>query len=224
MREIFSILQKERQMINAPVDTMGCTCIPFTNDSEEKRFRILIMLMLSPQTKDQITFETVHKLNEKMIKKYGCGLSKNTICLAPISFLEENLRKVNFYKTKTKNIHKIAFLYRNIPLPTEHCDLIKLPGIGNKIAFLYLQHACNKVVGISVDTHVHRIVNRIGIIKTKNAERTRQHLENIFHKKDWIEINKVLVGYGQTICAPKKPDCSNCKISHLCKYGQSLDF
>lgn len=224
MKNIFDILFKERMRLKAPVDTMGCTCIPDSDDPEERRFRILTMLMLSPQTKDQITYETVHQLNTTISNKFGTGLSKKTICLVSLSFLEENIRKVNFHKTKAKNIHKIAHIHRIKPLPTEHADLIKLPGIGNKIAFLYLQHACNKILGISVDTHVHRIVNRIGIIKTKNPEQTRRRLESILEKKDWMAINKVLVGYGQTICTPKKPNCSECKISNRCKYNKTLDF
>ncbi|KRH94601.1 Endonuclease III [Pseudoloma neurophilia] len=224
MKKIFQIIRNERILIKAPVDTMGCTCIPETSDLEEKKFRILMMLMLSPQTKDERTYETVHNLNDLLIECTKSGISKKNIADQPLSFLEDNIRKVNFFKTKAKNIHNIATEYVNRPLPSEHSELVKLPGIGNKIAFLYLQHACNKILGVSVDTHMHRIINRIGTIKTKNPEQTRRYLESIFEEKDWMALNKVLVGYGQVICTPKKPNCKDCKVSNDCAYFKSLKF
>lgn len=224
MEKIFETIRKQRIVTKAPVDTMGCTCIPETSNQEEKKFRILMMLMLSPQTKDEITYETVHNLNKILLEKSANGISTSTISELSLDFLEEKIKKVNFYRTKAKNIHKIATLYKNTELPTEHSELVKLSGIGNKIAFLYLQHACNKILGISVDTHVHRIVNRIGLVKTKKPEQTRQGLENIFEEDKWMSINKVLVGFGQTICLPKKPKCSECHVSNRCKYFRTLDF
>lgn len=224
MREIFFIIQKHRLTFSAPVDTMGCTCIPETDDQEERKFRILMMLMLSPQTKDQITYETVKNLNSVLTDKFGEGITKCNIARLEISFLESQIKKINFHKTKAKNIQKIAMEFSQKDLPNEHKQLVKLPGIGNKIAFLYLQHACDKILGVSVDTHVHRIINRIGYFNTKNPEQTRKELENIFEKEHWISLNKTLVGYGQTICTPKKPKCNECKVTKHCKYFKSLDF
>lgn len=224
MIHIFHKIRLFRTTLKAPVDTMGCTCIPETQNKEEKKFRILIMLLLSPQTKDLITYSTVHKLNKHLIDKYGNGISTKTISKLSIDELENLLKPVNFYKTKAKNILKIAFIFKKQKLPTEYSKILKLPGIGNKIAFLYLQHACKKIMGISVDTHVHRITNRLGIVKSDNPEQTRLQLEKLFDKQDWIEVNKVLVGFGQMICLPRNPKCSSCLVKNDCKYFKELQF
>lgn len=220
---LFEIIKNHRKVLKAPVDSMGCTCIPYTSDDETRKFRILMMLILSIQTKDQITFESIHFLNKKMIEYYGKEISKESISNLNIEFLYLNLKKVNFYKKKVKNILDIAKTYKNKKLPTNYKELIKIKGLGNKIIFLYLYTACNLNLGVSVDTHVFRIFNRIGL-QAKNPENLRKILENLFEKKDWMKINKVMVGFGQTICLPKKPKCTECKICNDCEYFKSLEF
>lgn len=218
------MIKEQRKSLIAPVDTMGCSCIPFTKDEEHKKFRTLMMLMLSQQTRDQITYTTVHNLNESLVKKYNEGISPRTVSLLSLDELSSSIKAVNYYIKKAKNIKIIAEYFLDKKMATEYEALIKLPGVGNKIAFLYLQIACNKTVGIGVDTHVHRIFNRLGIVTTRTPEETRIKLEQIYDRREWKEINKVMVGFGQTVCLPKKPKCKECVVNYCCKYGRKFSF
>ena len=93
---------------------------------------------------------------------------------------------------------------------------MKLKGIGPKIANLYAQIALSKNTGISVDTHCHRIPNRLKWIKTNSPIQTKEKLEEIFEKSEWPHINKILVGFGQEICCSVSPKCEVCPINKLC--------
>ena len=105
-------------------------------------------------------------------------------------------------------------------VPSKLDDLLSLPGVGPKMSHLLLQHRFNKTEGISVDTHVHRVVNRLGWVNktTKNPEETRIALEEWVPKVLWKELNPMLVGFGQTICTPRNPKCYKCPARHFCKY------
>jgi endonuclease-3 len=92
-----------------------------------------------------------------------------------------------------------------------------LPGIGPKMAHLTMQCAWHKTVGIGVDTHVHRISNRLGWVKTKNPEETRKDLEDWLPPSHWREINALLVGFGQICCLPVKPSCTTCPVKDSCQ-------
>jgi endonuclease-3 len=102
--------------------------------------------------------------------------------------------------------------------PEDYIQLVKLPGIGPKMAHLYLQCVCDKVEGIAVDTHVHRICNRLKWVESKNPEDTRKKLEEWVPKDKWMDVNTLLVGLGQTICFAKKPKCEECLIKDTCDY------
>jgi endonuclease-3 len=103
--------------------------------------------------------------------------------------------------------------------PEDYNELVKLPGIGPKMAHLYLQCCCDKVEGIAVDTHVHRICNRLKWVDdTKTPEETRKRLEDWVPKEKWIDVNTLLVGLGQTICFAKKPKCEECLIKDTCHF------
>ena len=95
-------------------------------------------------------------------------------------------------------------------------EVVKLKGIGYKMALIYLKDVCGKVEGIAVDTHIHKIANRLGWTETKNAEKTRKQLESIVDKKYWEEMNPILVGFGQEICKSVKPKCDECLLIKEC--------
>ncbi len=104
--------------------------------------------------------------------------------------------------------------------PEELKELLTLPGIGPKMAHIYLQCCCDKIEGIAVDTHVHRICNRLKWVnETKTPEHTRKGLESWLPKELWSDINLVLVGFGQTICSAVAPKCSQCKLNRDCDFG-----
>ena len=104
-------------------------------------------------------------------------------------------------------------------IPNTVEDLCKLPGVGPKMAHLCMKTAWGVVTGIGVDTHVHRIANRLGWVKSKSPEDTRKELEDWLPKEHWSEVNHLLVGFGQQICQPVKPQCAACLNNTLCPFG-----
>ena len=219
MREKIKIeyeqIKEMRDNIDAPVDTMGCHL--FCDDKLDKNisnFHIIVGAFLSSQTQDKITYSAMQRLKKR-------GLSIDFILDTPLNVLANLLKPVGFYNKKAKMLKTISSIFKNdfdYKPPTKYEDLIKLPGIGPKIAVL-IDNVLNKEkCGICVDTHVHRITNRIGWVKTKKPEETRKKLENILDKENWDEINYILVGFGQTICKARKPNCSECLLNKTCNY------
>src|SRR3989344_256900 len=178
-------------------------------------FQILIMTMLSARTKDSTTIPIV----QQMFKKYS---SPEDFVQLEIKELEKILYRIGFFRTKAKNVKKLSemILARydgNVPDTLE--ELASLPGIGRKTANCILNYVFNKPA-IAVDVHVHRIANRLGWIDTNTAEQTEQELQGIIPREEWINVNKLLVGHGQTICIPIKPKCPQCLIKEYCNYGK----
>ncbi|KAB0793549.1 hypothetical protein PPYR_13169 [Photinus pyralis] len=212
----FRNLREMRKDYDAPVDTMGCDrCAEDGAPPEDQRLQSLISLMLSSQTKDQINHATMLKLRE-----YGCNLTG----MLEISEekLGEIIRPVNFWKTKTKNIKRAVEMIRdefNSDIPKTVEGLCRLPGVGPKMAHLCMKTAWGEISGIGVDTHVHRITNRLGWVKTKTPEDTRKALEAWLPRELWNDINLLMVGFGQQLCQPVKPQCHNCLNSDLCPTG-----
>ena len=103
-------------------------------------------------------------------------------------------------------------------IPQTLKQLLKLPGIGKKMGTLILQTAWNINDGISVDTHVHRITNRLKWINTKKPDKTKDDLEDIIPNEYWMEINPTIVGFGQQICLPRNPRCSQCLLKNTCPF------
>ena len=178
----------------------------------EYPYRVLISTVLSSRTKDEVTAQASEKLFLK---------APNPQKLSRLS--EENIidliYPVGFYRIKAKNIKNIARIlleeYNGL-VPNKLNHLLQLPGVGRKTANLVLGIAFN-VNTITVDTHVHRISNRLGIIKTEIPGETEQDLQVLFPKKYWISLNTYLVAHGQSICKPISPLCSQCQIFSYCQ-------
>lgn len=180
----------------------------FTNKTA---FQILIATALSARTKDSTTIKVVEILFKKYPNVYS--LSK-----ANIKDVEKIIKRTGFYKIKAKRIIDISnYLIQNYKgiVPKTIDELIKLPGVGRKTAGCVLVYAFN-IDAIPVDTHVHRISNRIGIVKTENPENTEIQLTKIIPKKYWKILNEVLVLHGQNTCFPVSPYCTKCKIEKYC--------
>lgn len=107
-------------------------------------------------------------------------------------------------------------------IPKSVTELCSLPGIGPKMAYICMQVAWKENAGIGVDVHVHRISNMIGWTKNqcKTPEHTRKELESWIPRPLWPGVNRLLVGFGQTVCKPKKPNCLQCKVNNLCPIGR----
>lgn len=213
-QQLFNI-RKMREAMDAPVDTMGCEKCKGDNYSEkDKRFHILISLMLSSQTKDQIT-------HSAMLRLIGYGLTADTVLEMSDKQLGEMIYPVGFWKKKIVYLKKTAeILKKNYDgdIPCTIDGLVKLPGVGPKMAYLAMTCAWNKVVGIGVDVHVHRIANRLKWVRkpTTDPEKTRKELEDWLPQSYWREVNWLLVGFGQQICLPVSPRCTDCLNKDIC--------
>ncbi|MBS3148463.1 endonuclease III [Candidatus Woesearchaeota archaeon] len=175
-------------------------------------FKVLISTILSARAKDEVTEVLAEKLFElyDTAQKLARAKQKDVI---PI------IRKIGFYNAKSRNIietSKILVEKYNGRVPDTLEQLTELPGVGRKVANCVLVYAYKKDA-IPVDTHVHRLSNRIGWVKTKTPEETEKELEKILPKKHWQAINNALVTHGKTICAPVSPFCSKCPIFKYCK-------
>ncbi|XP_022916083.2 endonuclease III-like protein 1 [Onthophagus taurus] len=208
-------LREMRMNKDAPVDSMGCDqCPDTTADPKDKRYQALLSLMLSSQTKDEVTYAAMLRLRE-----HGCTLEK--ISEITEQKLSELLYPVSFYKNKAKYIKKSTQMIKDVfngDIPKTVEELCKLPGVGPKMAHLCMKTAWNEITGIGVDTHVHRITNRLGWVKTKTPEETRKGLEGWLPKELWSEVNHLLVGFGQQTCKPVKPLCESCLNKDLCPF------
>ncbi|CAI7605318.1 unnamed protein product [Penicillium pancosmium] len=145
----------------------------------------------------------------------------NILAVSPTR-LNELIEKVGFHNNKTKYIKSAALILRDQfegDIPSTPEGLMSLPGVGPKMAYLCMSAAWGKHEGIGVDVHVHRITNLWGWNKTKNPEETRMALQSWLPRDKWHEINKLLVGLGQTVCLPVKRRCGECYLAgtKLCK-------
>ncbi|KAF1760936.1 hypothetical protein GCK72_009189 [Caenorhabditis remanei] len=206
-------IQKMRKDMMAPVDTMGCHKLadPLAKP-EVHRFQVLVALMLSSQTRDEVNAAAMKRLKDH-------GLSIEKILEFPVPDLERILCPVGFYKRKAVYLQQTAKILVDKysgDIPDSLDGLCSLPGVGPKMANLVMQIAWNKCEGIAVDTHVHRISNRLGWIKTDTPEKTRKALEILLPKSEWQPINHLLVGFGQMLCQPLRPKCSTCLCRFTC--------
>ncbi|XP_006304736.2 endonuclease III homolog 2, chloroplastic isoform X1 [Capsella rubella] len=213
-------IRKMTSSEEAPVDNLECDRTGSFLPPKERRFYVLIGTLLSSQTKDYITSAAVDRLLQNGL------LTPEAIDKADESTIKELIYPVGFYTRKATNVKKVAKICLtkydgDIPSTLE--ELLSLPGVGPKIAHLVLHIAWNDVQGICVDTHVHRICNRLGWVskpgtkqKTSSPEETRVALQQWLPKEEWVAINFLLVGFGQTICTPLRPRCGTCSITELC--------
>jgi endonuclease III len=128
----------------------------------------------------------------------------------------ELIYECNFNKRKAKNIIEVSRTILKQGLARTKEELMAYPGVGVKIAMIYMNVAEGTQEGIGVDTHVHRICNRLGWVKTEDPNNTEKQLQVAFRKKWWKDMNIALVGFGQLICNAKKPLCSQCPVSKEC--------
>ena len=174
---------------------------------------ILIGTILSARTRDESTSAVVREL----FLKYKTARS---LARAKLLDVEKIIKRTGFYHVKAKRIIEVASIidkkYSGL-VPKTMEELTSLPGVGRKTANCVLVYAFDEPA-IPVDTHVHRISNRLGLVKTKIPEETEVELMKKIPKKYWIRINDTFVMYGQNICKPISPMCSVCQIKKECNY------
>lgn len=180
--------------------------------TEKDPFKVLISCILSQRSKDEMTEKITNDL-------FNIVNSPQDLLKIENEKLEKILYSIGFYKIKAnrlKEVSKILIEKYNGLVPNKLNELLKLPGVGRKTANIVITKGFNKN-GIAVDTHVHRISNRLGLVKTKRPEETEIKLKRLIPKKYWIELNDYLVNFGKNICTPISPKCSICPIEKYCK-------
>ncbi len=200
--ELVRLMEDEAKKRHAPV---------FLHSKKLEPWQILIATVLSARTKDQQTAKAAERLFSKV-------RSLEELAKMELEEIERLIRPVGFYRVKARRIKEIAEILRGRNFPGTLEELMALPGVGRKTANIVLAYMGKPA--ISVDTHVHRIANRLGIVNTKRPEQTEEELKRIFPEDLWNRLNSAFVGYGQTVCLPKKPKCEECPLKSFCRsYG-----
>lgn len=174
-------------------------------------FHVLIATLLSLRTKDEVTMTASRRLFEH-------ADTPDTMLLLTQKKIEKLIYPVAFYRNKSAHILEICRTLRteyNGIVPKEINELLKFKGVGRKTANLVLILGYG-IPAMCVDTHVHRISNRVGYIKTKTPDESEQHLRNKLPVKYWLSYNDLLVTFGQNQCKPVSPFCSSCPIQSYC--------
>ncbi len=182
-------------------------------------FKILISTILSARTRDSSTEE----VTKKLFSRYK---TPQEISNANIEILEKLVHKSGFYKVKAARIKEVSRIISEDymgKVPVDFDELISLPGVGAKTANCVLVYAFN-IPAIPVDTHVHRIPNRLGWIKTTKPEQTEKRLKEIIPKSQWIRVNRLFVRFGQEICLPIHPKCDSCPLNTICPKDFTMEL
>jgi endonuclease-3 len=174
-------------------------------------YYMLISTVLSQRTRDEVTIPATRRLFEVFD-------SPLKMASADLDEIQALIKDVGFYRVKAQRIIDISRIilkdYGGI-VPDNMGELLKLPGVGRKTANCVLGYAFEKDV-IAVDTHVHRISNRFGLVKTSSPDETEKELEKVVSRQDWKDINGLMVLFGQNVCRPMSPRCGECRLNDIC--------
>ena len=184
---------------------------PIVGHYKADSFQTLISCLLSLRTKDAVTAEASRRL-------FARARTPQTLLALPIPTIEQLIYPVGFYKTKARTLHSVCrdLLERfGGRVPNDLDQLLTLKGVGRKTANLVITLAFAKP-GICVDTHVHRITNLWGYVRTRTPEETEMALRRRLPRQHWLIINDLLVAYGQHLCVPVSPKCSQCRLATVC--------
>ncbi len=205
IHDVIPILRQEVKKYVEPAVTQ-------ISKQEKDPFKVLISTVLSFRTKDETTLPASRRL-------FAVADTPQDMIKLTEEQIAELIYPVGFYRQKAKYVlsicHDLITKY-NGKVPDTIEELLTLKGVGRKAANLVVTVGYGKP-GICVDTHVHRISNRWGYVKTKNPDETEFALRQVLPKEYWIEYNELLVVFGQNVCTPISPKCSQCPISQYCK-------
>lgn len=174
-------------------------------------FHILVSTMISLRTKDEVTSAA----SERLLSRASTAQALTRLGRRQIA---ELIYPAGFYNTKAQNLKTMAEVLvarYDGRVPESMEQLLRLPGVGRKTANL-VRNLGYGLDGICVDTHVHRISNRLGWVQTKTPEQTEGALEKVLPRRYWIPINELLVRFGQSVCTPVSPFCTRCPIGEHC--------
>lgn len=204
INSIIKILKKELAVGTMPI-------VSHLAENQRDPFVILISTLLSLRTKDEVTAVATDRLFE-------LASTPEEMLNVPLDKIAKTIYPVGFYRVKAKNIHHTCreLINRfNSKVPDNLDDLLSIKGVGRKTANLVVSLAYGKDA-ICVDTHVHRISNRLGYVKTKSPDETEFALRKKLPRRHWIIYNTILVAFGRKTCKPVSPLCSHCPVNKYC--------
>lgn len=197
-RKILSLLKKEYPAVKPALES-------------NSPFELLISTILSAQCTD----ERVNIVTKTLFKKYK---KPNDYLNVTEKELQQDIYSTGFYKQKTKSIKNCcAALIEeyNGKVPNDFNKLVKLPGVGRKTASVVAGNAFG-IPAVAVDTHVKRLSNLLGFVKTSNVDKIEERLKILFLEEDWINLTQWLMAHGRKICIARRPKCTTCVIGNLC--------
>ena len=181
-------------------------------------FELLIRTILAARNTDENALAAAREL----FSKYK---TPQQISKAELPVLEKLVKRGVFYKVKARSIKKLCEILvekYNGRVPKTMQELVELPGVGRKTANIIMTYAYGKPEGIAVDTHVFRVVNRIGIVNEKTPEKTEFALLKVVPKAFWLDVNRLFVDFGRDICQAKKPQHEKCPLRQWCDFYKNL--
>jgi endonuclease III len=197
--------------------TRGDWRSPYLRDHAENPFQVLVGTILSQRTRDANT----DVASARLFARYP---DAGSLAAARAREIEPLIRATGFYHVKARVVRACARAIRDRfggEVPRAFPDLISLPGVGPKTANCVLVFGYG-IPAIPVDTHVHRIANRLGVVRTRTPEETEARLREVVPERYWIPLNPLLVQHGQNLCRPRGPKCGECPIRDWCATGRAL--
>jgi len=204
IRELVRRLERERSGWRP-------TTLTEVERSSRSPFRLLISCVISLRTRDEVTHEASRRL-------YALADTPEALAALDEEAIARAIYPAGFYNTKARQIREISRILAGehggeVPASLE--ALLRLPGVGRKTANLVLGVGFG-IPAICVDTHVHRISNRLGLVDTTTPAATESALQEVLPRDLWVPINDLLVTFGQNQCHPTSPRCSSCALADLC--------
>ncbi len=207
LRRIARSLSKERDVRVPAVSAVAAR----RSGGGRRAFRVLVATMISPRTRDEVTEVAAKRL-------LAAAPDAARLAALPVARIERLIYPAGFYHTKAANLAKAARIlvrHHGGRVPDGMPELLELPGVGRKVANL-VRNLGFGLEGICVDTHVHRISNRLGWVRTRSPEQTERALQEVLPRAWWIPVNDLLVRFGQAVCTPLSPRCSACPVAAAC--------
>jgi endonuclease III len=215
--DVGRILRDIAKMVRESKDPRATALAELKDAEEGNPFRILIGTILSQRTRDEMTSVAT----ERLFRKYK---GPADLAGAKPSEVKELIKPVGFYNMKTRAIIKVSKeLVERFggEVPSDIDSLLSLTSVGRKTANCVLVYGFNEPA-IPVDTHVHRIANRLGLVETKTPDETEEKLVETVPRRYWLELNELFVRFGQTTCKPIGPKCGECTLRARCKYYKEV--
>ena len=178
-------------------------------------FQHLIGTILSARCRDEVT----DVVSRRLFERYP---TPEALASARPRAVEKLIRSIGFYRMKAKYVigtarRLVDTFGGKVPATIE--ELLSFPGVGRKVANCVLVYAFEKAA-IPVDTHVHRVSNRLGWVATKAPDQTERALASLLPRRHWLEVNELLVAHGKAVCLPRRPKCLQCEVAPLCPKGR----